>query len=123
MDPSLAEALHRSQVVELTTTGRRSAQPRRVEVFLHELDGRLFVSGMPSPHQRAWLLNVGADPHVTVHLSRHAVADVPALARVIEDPAERRPFIEAAARRWNRRDVALMMAQSPLIEITPVDVG
>jgi deazaflavin-dependent oxidoreductase (nitroreductase family) len=121
MDGSLTEALHRSQVVDLTTTGRRTGEPRRVEIFLHELDGRLFISGMPAPHKRAWLLNVEADPHVTLHLKRDVVADVPAIARVIEDPAERRPLIEAAARRWGRRDVALMMVQSPLMELTPVD--
>jgi deazaflavin-dependent oxidoreductase (nitroreductase family) len=121
MDPSLAQALHRSQVVDLTTTGRRTGQARRVEIFLHELDGRLFISGMPSPHKRDWLLNVEADPHVTLHLKRDVVADVPVIARVIEDPAERRPMIEAAARRWGRRDVELMMVQSPLMELTPVD--
>jgi deazaflavin-dependent oxidoreductase (nitroreductase family) len=121
MDPSLSSALHRSQVIDLTTTGRRTGQPRRVELFLHDLDGRLFISGMPFSQKRHWLLNVEADPHVTVHLKHGMVADVPATARVVEEPAERRPLIEAAARRWGRHDVELMMVQSPLIEITPAD--
>jgi hypothetical protein len=46
---------------------------------------------------------------------------VPALARVIDRPDERRPLIEAAAARWGRDDVDLMMEQSPLIELTPTD--
>ena len=121
MDPALRSALHRSQVIDLTTTGRRTGEPRRIEIFLHELDGRLFVSGMPFASKRHWLLNVEADPHVTVHLKRHVTADVPAVARVIEDVAERRPLIEAAARRWGRHDVDRMMEQSPLMEITPVE--
>ena len=121
MEPALAAALHRSQVIDLTTTGRRSGEPRRIELFLHDLDGRLFISGMPSPRKRDWLLNVEAQPHVTVHLKRGVVADVPALARVVEDPAERRPLIEAAAARWGRHDVERMMQQSPLIEIAPDD--
>jgi len=121
MDPSLATALHRSQVIDLTTTGRRSGEPRRIEIYLHDLDGRLFISGMPSPRKRAWLLNVEADPHVTLHLKQDVVADVPALARPIEDPAERRPLIEAAAHRWGRHDVEVMMRQSPLIELEPSD--
>lgn len=78
---------------------------------------------MPFPAKRRWLLNVEADPHVVVHLKQGVVADVPAVARVIEGPAERRPLIEAAARRWGRDDVDRMMAQSPLIELTPVDAG
>jgi len=121
MDASTSSALHRSQVIDLTTTGRRTGRPRRVEVFLHELDGRLFISGMPFPDKRHWLLNVEADPHVTVHLKHAVVADVPAIARVVEDPAERRPLIEAAARRWGRDDVDRMMVQSPLIELTPTE--
>jgi deazaflavin-dependent oxidoreductase (nitroreductase family) len=119
VDPSLAAALHRSQIIDLTTTGRRSGEPRRIEIFLHELDGRLFISGMPSPRTRDWVRNVEAEPRVTVHLKQGVVADVPGTARVIDDPAERRPLIEAAARRWGRRDVEVMMQQSPLIEITP----
>jgi deazaflavin-dependent oxidoreductase (nitroreductase family) len=114
-----SSALHRSQVIDLTTTGRHSGEPRRIEIYLHELDGRLFISGQPSPRTRAWIHNVAADPHVVIHLKVGASADVPALARVVDDPDERRPLIEAAASRWGRHDIELMMAQSPLIEITP----
>ena len=121
MDPSLVAALHRSQVVDLITTGRRSGRARRVELFLHELDGRLFISGMPFPRKRDWLLNAAAEPRVTIHLKQRVVADVPARARVVDDPTERRPLIEAAARRWGRHDVDLMMEQSPLLELTPSD--
>lgn len=105
----------------MTTTGRRSGVSRRIEIFLHDLDGRLFVSGMPSPRKRAWLSNVEADPRVTIHLKHGVSADVPATARAITDPAERRPLIEAAARQWGRDDVETMMVSSPLIELTPVD--
>jgi deazaflavin-dependent oxidoreductase (nitroreductase family) len=121
MDAGLSSALHRSQVIDLTTTGRRSGRRRRIEIFLHELDGRLFISGMPFPTKRHWLLNVEADPHVVVHLKQDVVADVPAIARVIEDETGRRPLIEAAARRWGRHDVDRMMELSPLMEITPLD--
>ncbi|WP_199423661.1 nitroreductase family deazaflavin-dependent oxidoreductase [Actinotalea solisilvae] len=121
MDDGTRSALHRSQVIDLTTTGRRTREPRRIEIYLHELDGRLFISGMPFPTKRQWLRNVEADPHVTIHLKRGLTADVPALARVVEDPVERRPLIEAAAARWGRDDVDLMMEQSPLMELTPTD--
>lgn len=42
-------ALHQSQVIDLTTRGRRSGQLRRIEIFLHSDDGQLFITGMPGP--------------------------------------------------------------------------
>ncbi|MCB2176028.1 MAG: nitroreductase family deazaflavin-dependent oxidoreductase [Actinomycetales bacterium] len=121
MDATLSTALHRSQVIDLTTTGRRSGEARRIEIYLHAVDDRLVITGMPRPAKRAWLRNVEADPHVTLHLKDGVVADVPAVARVVTEPAERRPLLEAAARHWGRDDVDVMMEQSPLIELTVVD--
>ena len=122
MDDAVRSALAHSQVIDLTTIGRRSGEQRRIEIFLHSLNGRLFISGTPFPgHTRAWIYNVAADPHVTVHLKGSTVADVPATARVVTDPAERRPLIEAAARTWGRTDVDVMLAHSPLIELTVGD--
>ena len=119
MDDAVRSALDHSQVIDLTTMGRRSGEPRRIEIFLHNLGGRLVISGMPFPGRtRAWLHNVAHDSHVTLHLKTHAVADVHATARVVSDPAERRPLIEGAARQWGRTDVELMMEHSPLIELT-----
>lgn len=116
MDENLSKALHQSQVIDLTTTGRRTGQPRRIEIFLHAEDGQLFITGMPrADRTRDWIHNVTADPHVVVHLKQSVAADVPATARVISDPSERRPFIEAAARRWGRTDVEEMLEHSPLI--------
>ena len=128
MDPdsSLSEttraALNRSQLIDLTTTGRRTGQPRRIEIFLHNDDGQLFITGMPrADRTRDWIYNIEADPHVVVHLKQSVVVDVPATARVVTDPAERRPFIEAAARRWRRTDVPDMLRHSPLIVLTVDD--
>jgi deazaflavin-dependent oxidoreductase (nitroreductase family) len=115
-------ALHQSQVIDLTTTGRRTGQPRRIEIFLHSDDGQLFITGMPRAERtRDWIHNVTADPHVVVHPKQSVTVDVPATARVISDPAERRPFIEAAARRWGRTDVEEMLQHSPLIVLTVPD--
>lgn len=123
MDERVRTALHRSQVIDMTTTGRRSGEPRRIEIFLHHDGGELFISGMPrADRTRAWIHNITADPQVTLHLKQSLAADVPATARVVTDPAERRPYIEAAARRWRRTDVDAMLAHSPLVVLT-VDDG
>lgn len=125
MDPvsSLSEdtraALAHSQLIDLTTTGRRTGRRRRIEIFLHHDGGELFITGMPrADRTRDWIHNITADPHVVIHLKQSVVADVPATARVVSDPEERRPFIEAAARRWRRTDVPEMLAHSPLIVLT-----
>ena len=119
MDDDLLTALHRSQVIDLTTTGRRTGRQRRIEIFLHDLDGLLFITGTPrADRTRDWIYNIKADPHVVIHLKRGAVADLPATARVITDPDEGRPLIEAAARRWGRTDVDAMLQYSPLIVLS-----
>lgn len=116
MDERTVDALHHSQVIDLTTTGRRSGTPRRIEIFLHDRDGRLFITGIPrADRTRDWIHNITADPQVVVHLKKSTTADIPATARVVTDEAERRPLIEAAARTWGRTDIEEMMRHSPLI--------
>ena len=84
--------------------------------------GGSFISGMPwADRTRDWIHNITADPHVVVHLKQSISADIPVTARVVTDLAERRPFIEAAARRWGRTDVEEMLRHSPLIVLTMPD--
>jgi deazaflavin-dependent oxidoreductase (nitroreductase family) len=119
LDESTRAALQHSQIIDLTTTGRRTGQRRRIEIFLHHDDDQLFITGMPrADRTRDWIHNISADPRVVVHLKQSVVADVPAIARVVTDPDERRPYIEAAARRWRRTDVPEMLRHSPLIVLT-----
>ena len=124
LDDATRAALNQSQVIDLTTTGRRTGQPRRIEIFLHHDDGRLYITGMPrADRTRDWIHNIAADPHVVVHLKQSVVADVPATARVVTDVDERRPFIEAAAKRWRRTDVPEMLQHSPLIVLSVDGAG
>ena len=119
MDDPIRAALSRGGTIDITTTGRRTGNPRRIEIVFHRIDGRRWISGMPSPRKRAWLANLEADPHLTVHLKGPlAVADLPATARVVTDQAERRQVLERVAQAWRRTDVDRMVAQSPLIEVT-----
>ena len=119
MDDRIRAALSRGGTIDITTTGRRTSLPRRIEIVFHRIDGRIWISGLPSPRKRAWLANLEADPRLTVHLKGPvAVADLPATARVINDGAERRQILERVARAWRRTDVDRMVVQSPLIEVT-----
>jgi deazaflavin-dependent oxidoreductase (nitroreductase family) len=119
MEPAIRAALERGGVIDITTTGRRSGAPRRIEIVLHNVEGRLVISGMPRRDRtRAWIHNLEADPRLTVHLKQGVVADLPATARVVTDEAERRELLVRVARNWNRTDVDAMVAWSPLIEVT-----
>lgn len=113
----IAAALSRGSTIDITTTGRRSGQPRRIEVVFFNFDGHVYITGMPGP--RAWLANLTADPHLTFHLKDGVAADLPATARIITDEAERRPIIERVCTSWNRMDrVEAFVAGAPLIEVT-----
>ena len=119
MDPAISAALDRGGVVDITTTGRRSGEPRRIEIVLHNVGGRLVISGMPVRERtRAWLRNLEANPRLTVHLKQGVVADLPATARIVTDEAERRELLIHVARNWGRTDIDAMVAWSPLLEVT-----
>ena len=119
MDDALRAALGRGQVIELTTTGARTGKARRVEIVLHSFDGHLYISGMPNrARKRGWLANIEANPAITIHLKGAVSTDLPATARAITDPAERRAILEKVARVWNRTDVGVMLEFSPLIEVS-----
>jgi len=110
-------ALSRGHTVDITTTGRQSGQPRRIEVVFHSFDGRLYISGMPRRERRSWLANLDADPRVTFHLKGAVQADLPARARIIVDPAEREEVLRRIAQAWRRTDIDTMVRWSPLIEV------
>jgi deazaflavin-dependent oxidoreductase (nitroreductase family) len=111
--------LRHGGLIDMSTTGRRTGRPRRIEIVYHVVDGRIFISGMPSRRTRAWIHNLEADPRMTIHLKVGLTADIPARARVVTDPDERRTILPHIARAWGRDDVERMVAQSPLIEVTP----
>src|SRR4051812_19939652 len=68
VDDSVRAALSRGGTIDITTTGQRTGQPRRIEIVFHRIDGRMWISGLPRPRKRAWLANLEADPHLVVHL-------------------------------------------------------
>lgn len=118
MDPIVRRALSHGHLIDITTTGRLSGAPRRIEITFHNLDGRIYISGIPHPTRtRAWLRNLEADPRLVFHLKAPVRADLPATARVISDPEERASVLTRIARIW-RRDPDEMIAHSPLIEVS-----
>ena len=112
----IATALRAGGIIDITTTGRTSGQPRRIEIVFFNLDGRVYITGMPG--RRAWLANLKADPRLTFHLKRKVIADLPARARIISDETERRPLLTRVCEAWNRQpQTEAFIADSPLIEV------
>jgi deazaflavin-dependent oxidoreductase (nitroreductase family) len=116
LDPAVAKALERGEVMDITTIGRRSGLPRRIELVYHNVDGRILISGRPG-FPRSWIANLRANPRFTFHLKRSVTADLPATGRVITDRAERERLLPQIAETW-RMSLPLMVASAPLVEVT-----
>ena len=116
-DESLQRALRRGHTIDITTTGRRSGQPRRIEIVFHNFDGRIYITGRPSRQTRAWIHNLEADPRFTFHLKGAVRADLPATARIITDESERRDVFRKVITVWATQDLETMTSFSPLIEV------
>ncbi|GHG08165.1 nitroreductase/quinone reductase family protein [Amycolatopsis bullii] len=64
------EGMHRERLVLLTTTGRRSGEPRTVPMMYHRDGDRLLVvaSNIGAPKHPDWYLNLAEDPRVKVEV-------------------------------------------------------
>jgi deazaflavin-dependent oxidoreductase (nitroreductase family) len=98
-----ASSTMEDRTIDITTTGRHSGRPRRIEIVFYRLDGDIYLSGIPAPTTRDWLANLAAHPQFSFHLKHDVVADLPATATIIVDPAERRRVLAAFVEEFNRR--------------------
>jgi deazaflavin-dependent oxidoreductase (nitroreductase family) len=124
-DERIRAALETDRTIDITTTGRKSGQPRRIEMAFHRLDGAIYLTGTPGT--RDWYANLVAHPDFTFHLKRSATADLPARATPITDPAARRAILARILER-DRPDrlgqLDTWVQQSPLVAVTfPADAG
>jgi deazaflavin-dependent oxidoreductase (nitroreductase family) len=121
VDATLRRAIEGGLTCDITTTGRRSGLPRRIEIWYFVVDGRVYLTGTPGP--RDWLANLAADQRLTFHVKEGARADLPAHGRIIGDPVERRRVMAAvmAGNTWFRAqsfDLEAWVAGSPLVELS-----
>ncbi len=125
---AIKHALASDQVVDITTTGKRSGRPRRIEIWYHRVDGRYFICGLPGEahnpgvrRPRDWLANLIAHPEFEFHLKTSATATLPARARRVTDPAERKMVMTAPQTAWYRgqgHELEDLIDNAPLVEIT-----
>lgn len=116
MNSDLEAALSTERTVDITTTGRRSGKRRRIEIWFHNVDGRIYITGMPG--RRDWYANLVANPAMTLHLKRSVVADLEATATPVDGPEKRRVLGEILERLGYSDKIESWMERSPLVEVT-----
>ena len=92
MDERVRRALANDRTVDITTTGRSSGLPRRIETWFYRVDDQIYLTG--SPGRRDWYANLLATPDFTFHLKQSIAADLPARATPITDREERRAIFQ-----------------------------
>lgn len=93
----------KDRTIDITTTGRRSGDPRRIEIVFYRFEDSVYLSGIPAERPRGWLLNLTDEPRFLVHLKHGVVADLQATATIVVDPTERRRILSQFVDEFNRR--------------------
>ena len=118
LDPKAQEALEKDLIIDITTTGRKSGDARRVEIWFHNLDGILYIAGLLLPRSRSWYANILNNPRLTFHLKGTTKADLPALATPITDAEERHRVLERICDNLGEPELLeARVAESPLIKV------
>jgi hypothetical protein len=82
------ESPARRRTVDITTIGRKSGKPRRIEIWFYRVADKIYLSGLPGA--RHWFANLLVNPCFTFHFKNSFVADLLARAIPITDEVERR---------------------------------
>jgi len=127
MDQSVKEAMDRGGIADITTIGRKTGRPRRIEIYFHQFDGDYYLTGRHGA-KRDWEANIVANPEFTLHLKRGITADVIVVGEPEPDPEERarilrRALIESWDSPPDRVEASLhkWVDGSPFIRFRPKD--
>src|SRR5579883_2522524 len=122
MDEAVRQALARGGTIDITTTGRKTGQPRRIEIAFSNVDGTVYITGTPG-RPRSWYANLRAHPEFTFHLKQDVMADLPARATAILDKEQRRAILSNilgrfAARSGRTYDLDDWVEHAPLVAVS-----
>jgi deazaflavin-dependent oxidoreductase (nitroreductase family) len=107
----------------LTTRGRVSGQPRRIEIWFVEHAGKHYIVA-EGREQAGWVKNLKACPSVTFSVGPRAapasvVPQTPARARTLDRTA----FPELSAAVAKAMDAKYDWSDGLIVELTPVDAA
>ena len=89
IDKNIIGLLRHDMVVDITTRGRKTSLARRIEIWAHYLQGRIFLASRPG--LRSWYANLIDNPEFTFHIKGIKTIDIPAIANPIFEK-ENRPL-------------------------------
>ena len=116
MDPEVEHALKADSLIDMTTIGKQTGKPHKVEIAFHNFDDALYITGLPG--KRDWYANLLAEPRFTFHLKQSTQADLLAKAIPITDEATRRQVLAKVVEKWNRQnELEAFVQSSPLVEV------
>ena len=117
MDDAVRKALETDLVIDITTKGRKTGQPRHKEIWFHYLgEGEVYITG--SPGKRGWYANMLAEPEFTFHLKRSVRADLNARATAVTDLQERQDVLDRIeAKRGRNMNAQDWVDRSPLVKV------
>ncbi|NAS25899.1 nitroreductase family deazaflavin-dependent oxidoreductase [Herbidospora sp. NEAU-GS84] len=81
------------RIIDITTLGRRTGRPRRIEIFFYRAAGSTYLCSGACGGATDWYANLLANPTFTFHLKNGVRADLPALATPVTAPAERQAVL------------------------------
>ena len=117
MDELTRRALARDRTIDITTVGRASGRPRRIETWFYRVADRVYLTGTPG--RRDWYANLLTNPDFTFHLKESVVADLPARASPITKAEARRAIFAPILRDLGRtRELEAWVAGSPLVAVS-----
>ena len=119
MNPLVREAMAQGGIADITTTGRRSGLPRRIEIYFHHLDGHYYLTGRPG-RRRDWEANIKTNPDFVLHLKGGVTADIPVIAEPSPGPEERAEILRRALiESWGRDPEVVESSLDEWVEEAP----
>ena len=116
MDERVRDALTIDRTIDITTTGRNSGLPRRIETWFYRVDDQIYLTGLPG--RRDWYANLLANPDFTFHLKQSTAADLRARATPITEPEQKRAIFERIlSDLGGSEDLEAWLEGSPLVAV------
>ena len=119
LDSDTIEQLASIRIIDFTTTGRKSGQAARIEIWWFRVGNRFIITGTPG--RRDWYANVMADPSIIIHTP---LGDFTGRGLVVIDVELRRRIMTDPNLSWyqTQSELEALVTGSPMIEIILDDV-
>ena len=104
--------------IDITTTGRQSGEPRRIEIWFLNVGGAIYITGTPGP--RHWYANLVGTPSFLFHLKESMTLDLAATATVVANRAERKRVFAAPRAEWYLRQgdsLDSLLDDAPMVRV------